>query len=375
MKNMVRLSNCQYMIIQLFFCSFCLSSCLSNKSSKALVQEGNKQSSDLMQRLSKKQLSEWQDLQYGMFLCYGMETFTAEGIAKTFNINSYNPSNLDVAQWVRVAKDAGMTYAVITAKHVSGHCLWPSKYTEFDVSNSDDTTDVVGKFVEECRKQDIKPGIYYCAWDEYHVYGSKTFSSAINANNAMRIPTDTQPLSDAPYTTHLYQNFMTAQIDELVDNYGPLVEFWIDIPIVLGDGYRTYLYNHLASKDPNMVIIANNGSQPDCNNPEFKVHISWPSDAMTLEQCVPDHYDPLMIIGEKMIFMPGETCYTLGKKWFWSETDQYRSEGELRSALATSLNNKVNFLLSVPPDTTGRIPIQSIKLLENLKETLDNYNN
>src|SRR5690606_40831178 len=59
--------------------------------------------------------------------------------------------------WMAVAKEAGMKYAVLTTKHVAGHCLWPSKHTDYTVAHSGNTKDVVGTFVNACRKYGIKP--------------------------------------------------------------------------------------------------------------------------------------------------------------------------------------------------------------------------
>lgn len=78
------------------------------------------------QRLSIKKLKEWQDLKYGMFIHFGMSTFLEEDLPDgNAPINTYAPTNLDVAQWVRVAKDAGMQYAVLTAG-AKTHSLYSS---------------------------------------------------------------------------------------------------------------------------------------------------------------------------------------------------------------------------------------------------------
>ena len=79
------------------------------------------------QRLSLEKLITWEKLGYGMFIHFGMSTFDDDEYSKgDKNGSLYNPDKLDVSQWVSVARDAGMKYAVLTAKHVAGHCLWPS---------------------------------------------------------------------------------------------------------------------------------------------------------------------------------------------------------------------------------------------------------
>ncbi|MGS0524323.1 alpha-L-fucosidase [Zobellia nedashkovskayae] len=225
--------------------------CLPLFACKDMVAPKGKENPDAVtqQRLPESKLREWQALKYGMFIHFGMSTFLGEELPDgQAPLDTYAPTNLDVSQWVRVAKEAGMTYAVLTAKHVAGHCLWPSDYTDYDVSGNKTAVDVVGEFVKECRKQGIRPGLYYCAWDNHHTFGSLMPGKSENYNGAMVTPTEMEPEKGAPYTSHLYQNFMTAQIDELLERYSPLVEFWIDIPIILGDGYRQFIYDRISKK-------------------------------------------------------------------------------------------------------------------------------
>ena len=89
----------------------------------------------------------------------------------------YAPDKLDVDQWVCVARDAGMKYAVLTTKHVAGHCLWPTKHNDYHVGTSGNKTDVVEAFVKACEKRGVLPGFYYCSWDNHNTFGSLTPSS------------------------------------------------------------------------------------------------------------------------------------------------------------------------------------------------------
>ena len=87
------------------------------------------------QRLSVSRLQKWESLGYGMFIHFGMSTFDEAEMSKgDMPSTYYAPEKLDVEQWIRTAHDAGMKYAILTTKHVSGHCLWPSKYTDYDVN-------------------------------------------------------------------------------------------------------------------------------------------------------------------------------------------------------------------------------------------------
>lgn len=325
------------------------------------------------QRLSVEKLQKWQDLQYGMFIHFGMSTFAGEELpdGKT-PIDVYNPTDLDVAQWIKVAKDAGMKYAVLTAKHVAGHCLWPSEYTEYDVANNKDNTDVVGEFVKECRKQGIQPGIYYCAWDNHHDFFSLMPGKSENYAGALITPgeKDLEKLPP-PYTTSLYQNFMTAQIDELLENYGPLVQFWIDIPIILGNGYRQFIYEHITNNYPDMLVIMNHGKKQKGDELIFLEEKAWPSDALTLERYYPDKpYNPIWTIKEKKMYFPAESNLPIGNEWFWQDDDKAKPVENLVKIFESNLKNRVNFLLNVPPDKKGQIPEKWINPLMELKEIM-----
>src|SRR3954469_12354325 len=127
------------------------------------------------QRLSLDALRAWESLGYGMFIHFGMSTFDADEVSKGDKpADFYAPDKLNVDQWCQVARDAGMKYAVLTAKHVAGHCLWPSKQTDYHVGTSSNKTDVVQKFVEACDKRGVMAGFYYCSWDNHHKLGSIT---------------------------------------------------------------------------------------------------------------------------------------------------------------------------------------------------------
>jgi alpha-L-fucosidase len=303
------------------------------------------------QRLPEAKLREWELLQYGMFIHFGMSTFVkAELPDGKAPATAYAPDKLDVGQWISVARDAGMKYAILTTKHVAGHCLWPTKYTDYSVVNSADKTDVVEKFVTACRDKGVSPGFYYCSWDNHNRFNSRTPSDGAD-----------------PYTTSTYQSFQTAQVTELLTNYGPIAETWIDIPGVLGRGYRTFLYNRIAELQPETVVMMNSGIS---TQEKYDVEYAWPSDIIAIERSLPAEkgFQKLREIEGKTYYMPGEVCDPIGKEWFWVEGDVPRSDESLLEQFRMCRDRGVNLLLDVPPDKHGVIPEQSIKALNNLRK-------
>lgn len=340
-------------------------SLIGGTASRALADNTNSEKGS--QRLRLEQLQAWEALAYGMFIHYGMSTYVENELpdGKT-PPSTYAPDKLDVDQWVSVARDAGMKYAVLTTKHVAGHCLWPSAHTDYTVANSGNTTDVVEAFVKSCEKRQVRPGFYYCSWDNHNRFGSKTPSDGGGWQEMNSFP-KTQIENLPPYTTSLYQNFQTAQITELLTKYGPILEMWVDIPGVLGRGYRTFLYNHIAQLQPDIVIMMNSGFGDGI---QYDISYAWPSDLIAIERGVPPEagYPKYRTIEGKEYYLPGEVCDPIGKDWFFVSGDKPRPDEELLNILQSCQKRGVNLLLDVPPDKHGLIPDAYIQALLRLRK-------
>jgi alpha-L-fucosidase len=310
------------------------------------------------QRLSLEQLRRWESLRYGMFIHFGMSTFDrnehSDGKAPA---SAYAPDRLDVDQWVSVARDAGMKYIVLAAKHVAGFCLWPSKHTNYTVANGTNKTNVIEAFCKSCEKRGVLPGLYYCSFDNHNRFGSKTPSDVKTSRD--KLP---------PFTTSLYQNFQTAQITELLTQFGPIAETWIDIPSVLGRGYRTFLYGRIADLQPQTIIMMNSGMG---DGVKYDVASAWPSDLIAIERNVPPaggHQKWREIEGNRY-YMPGEVCDFIGGHWFGFDGDAPRTDDALLKQFNACQAGGANFLLNVPPDRHGVIPDELIAALTRLRKS------
>lgn len=317
------------------------------------VQQDDKGS----QRLSIERLKQWESLGYGMFIHFSMNTYDGDEFSHGDRPASlYNPTKLDVDQWIGVARDAGMKYAVLTAKHVPGFCLWPSKQTDYHVGNSGNRTDVVERFVKACESKGVLPGLYYCSWDNHHLLGSLTPSMTTWAQ---------------AYTTEAYREFQWKQLEELASQYGKIAEWWIDIPGVLPRDYRNDLYKFLVQKHPDSLVIMNHGIG---DGSTYNVAYAWPSDVVNIEGFLPNsatkHVKWREIEGKKY-YLPGEVCDPIGKEWFFKEGDQPRSDEELLGMYLVSRSRGTNLLLDVPPDKSGVIPESFVRSLQKLRKNLD----
>jgi alpha-L-fucosidase len=323
-------------------------------------QEGARRPEPAVERT--KTLADWQALKYGMFIHYGMGTFAADEMGRGNSPASrYAPTALDVDQWLRTAKDAGMKYAVLTTKHCTGHCLWDSALTDYDVAASKDKTDVVAAFVRACRKHGLKPGFYYVlGWDSHH-----------------------QP----KMTPEEYDRFCLGQIEELLTRYGPITELWLDIPWDLGPNAADVLariYEKVKSLQPECLVMLNQGFADGSAVQEFRpsYHFQdagkppiplWPRDLMDGEQTLPppSGHNPKIDFRGQTYYLPMEVCDTLTHNWFWFEGESLRSVRRLYRLYQDVTSRGANLLLDVPPDKRGRIPEASVKQLMELKAAID----
>ena len=155
---------------------------------------------------------QWQRDELAMFIHFGVNTFTnREWGDGTESPSIFAPSKLDAGQWARTAKQAGFRAMILTAKHHDGFCLWPTKTTAHSVASSpwrEGKGDVVREFVNACRAEGLRPGLYLSPWDRNHpAYG------------------------DSPR----YNDVYIAQLTELLTGYGPLAEVWFDGAKIEGD--------------------------------------------------------------------------------------------------------------------------------------------
>ena len=209
------------------------------------------------QRLTIEHLQTWQAMQYGIFLHFGMPTFTgyppSHYLPPDFAqepLTSYCPDRLDVDQWVSVVRDAGAQYAVLTTKFNDGFCLWPSRLTDYTVAHSPNQTDIVAEFITACAKHQITPGLYYNVNDAQNRLGSRLRSDRDVRENRTGLPY---------YTTSLYHEYMAQHLTELFTTYGPVAELWIDLPGELGRPARQYMYDLVARLSPQTLVAMNHG--------------------------------------------------------------------------------------------------------------------
>ena len=320
------------------------------------------------QRLSVQSLKKWEAMKFGMFIHFGMSTFVGAELPSGNEPSTlYAPDKLDVDQWVSLARDTGMKYAVLTAKHVAGHCLWPTRHNDYHVGTSGNKTDVVAAFLRACERRGVKPGLYYCAWDNHNRFGSLSPNVAPLPFGRALSPSG----RSSAYVTQAYLDFQWAQIAELMDRYGPIAEWWLDIPHLLPRDYRNRLYAQITQRQPKTVVMYNHGIG---DGSELIVDRAWPTDLIAIERFLPNsatgHVKWRTVDGAKY-YVPGEVCDPIGHGWFYAEDDPPRPDAELLSMYLATVSRGANFLLDVGPDRHGLIAENYAAALGRLRKNLD----
>lgn len=166
----------------------------------------------------------FQDMELGVFVHFSIDAFAERGtIPGQTPASAFNPTELDVNQWVLAAKQMGAKFMVLTARHEQGFCLWPTKTTDYSIQHSpykDGKGDIVREFVDACRKHGIKPGLYTAPWIDSHW-------ESIHAGYKGGDTGDINKFNDPELYNKAWEKEKT-QITELMTNYGDLVLIWDD---------------------------------------------------------------------------------------------------------------------------------------------------
>jgi alpha-L-fucosidase len=295
---------------------------------------------------------------YGMFLHFGINTFhDQEWTDGTLAPKSYAPTAIDADQWVGAAKDAGMKYVLLVCKHHDGFCLWDSKFTDYDVANSSNATDVVAAVSKACKRYGIALGVYYSLWDR-------------NRN---------PDIADAAKDKK-YNEYMCRQLEELMTQYGPVCELWLD-----GGWTKS---NHRWDIPAVYAIVKKH--QPNCqvgvnwsiglpNNPDAHAVLPkdqkdgypiryFPSDFRLGDPYLPSSPDPKIFTHDgKRYYMPFETTVCLNDRWFNCTTDRgLKSVDELEKLYRVATAQDNILVLNVPPGRDGRLREADVQRIKQL---------
>lgn len=285
------------------------------------------------------------DRRYGLFLHYGINTFhNEEWTDGTKPVSSYQPTALDVEQWVRTAYEAGMSYVLLISKHHDGFCVWDSPWTDYDVGSTSVPDDVIAAAAAACRKYGIGLAFYYSLWDRHE---------------------------PAYANDEAYNQYMLRQLGELLGNHGPVCELWLDGAWDKANHRwpSTEIYDLVRRLQPDCQVSTNwtigAPGNPDqalvLPNDQQEGHPLryFPSDFRLGDPYLPKFPDPKVFSNNgQSYYLPFEATVTLSSqnRWFYHTGDlSNKPVSQLAEFYyaATAQNNIL--VLNAPPDRSGRV--------------------
>jgi len=307
----------------------------TGKASKRLSPEMARHIAALQQEFMK--------LKFGMFIHFNMATFhRVQWVAGYPNPSSFNPGGkIDTDAWAEAAVSAGMRYAVLTAKHVGGFCLWDSKYTNYDVMHPDCPykQDLVARFIKSFKSRGLKVGLYYC-------WRHPGFDAAGKRKKVQYkvLPPECDP---ATYSLARQIEFQKKQIAELVQKYPEVFYIWNDAldPEIMSAKEALDFFNGLRRRQPNLLASSNWWDW----GKKGKLYLDIAVKEMR-------HFPPDNTL-------PGETCWCLERSWFWYPGTSSKTAKQVLNLLKTVNSRHSNLLLNVGPDRRGKIIKSSLKTL------------
>ncbi len=311
------------------------------------------------------------DARFGMFIHWGLYAIPACGewvmseremtvaeYEKYFDL--FDPADYQPREWARLAKAAGMKYAVLTAKHHDGFCLFDSALTDYKATNTKAGRDLVREFLEAFRAEGIKVGLYFSIIDWHH----PDFPKYGDRQHPMR---NREEFKDEQIDFDRYLTYMHGQVKELVTNYGKLDLLWFDFSYddMCGEKWKaTELIRMVREYQPDVVIDNrlegagdNHGSIATANP------LIYSGDFASPEQIIP----PGGVQDELGEQIPWELCATMNNHWGFCNYDyDYKSPEMLVRKLVECVSKGGNMILNVGPDARGNIPKQSREILEKI---------
>jgi alpha-L-fucosidase len=250
--------------------------------------------------------------------------------------SDFKPDQYDPNKWIKAAKAAGFTYAVLTTRHHEGFALWPSAYGDFNTKNFIGGRDLLKDYVAACRRYGLKVGFYYSPpdWHFDRDYMSFLYGRARNLNPEFpSLDADLKPRTTKKSKEEIarhqaeYAAYVNGQVEELLTRYGKIDLLWFDGKPSVGDN-QVISQERIRELQPGIVI-----------NPRLHGH----GDFVTFERT---------LTPAKPVEGWAEFCNTWTTCWSHMEIP-FRAPGYVLGQLATSRSLGVNYLLGVGPKSSG----------------------
>ena len=311
--------------------------------------------------------TEWyRDARFGMFIHWGLYAIPARGewvrsveqiphedychLTEEFTAENYNPR-----EWARLAKKAGMKYAVLTAKHHDGFCLFDTKYTDYKSTNTPCGKDLIREYVDAFRAEGLHIGFYYSLIDWHHP------EFPIDPLHPRRDDPDAYEQSKGR-DIKKYAQYMRDQVTELLTNYGKIDILWFDFSYSQNNGTGDKAWQKGKGKDDweaEKLIATARALQPHIiidNRTEID------QDLWTPEQYEPDQWVRDKKTGKLVTW---EACHTFSGSWGYFRDEQtWKSPEMLIRLLVNTVSRGGNLLMNVGPTSRGYLDYRAEEALK-----------
>ena len=305
----------------------------------------------------------FQDAKFGLFVHWGVYSVMGDGEwvmnNKKITIDEYeklppqfNPTDFNPAEWVALAKAAGMKYITITSKHHDGFAMFDSKISDWDiVDRTPYKKDVLKLLADECQKQGIKLFFYYSQLDWRHPNYFPRGRTGLTAGRA------------ESGEWFKYIDYMDGQLKELLTNYGPIGGIWFDgmWDNPKADWRLEQTYKLIHSLQPAALVGSNHHLKP-ISGEDFQM----------FEKDLPGHNTAGFNAESQIGDLPLETCETINGAWGYNANDKrFKSTRDLIHYLVKAVGYNANFLLNVGPMPNGKIQPEFVDRLKQVGAWLE----
>jgi len=321
----------------------------------------------------QERMAWWTADRFGMFIHWGLyamparhewvkryERMTNEEYEKYFEM--FNPDLYNPAEWARMAKAAGMKYAVITSKHHEGFCLFDSEFTDYKATNTPVERDLLKDWVEAFRAEGLKVGFYYSLLDWHHP------DYTIDRNHPLSASSDEEyeELNQGK-DMDVYRQYIKDQVREILTNYGKIDIIWLDYSFPTRKDYdhgkdRTdwdseNLLKMVRELQPGIIVndrldLLDVEGGWDFKSPEQYKVSKWPE-----------------MDGKKV---PWETCQTFSGSWgYYRDEMTWKDTKQLLVLLIETVSKGGNLLLNVGPTARGTFDYRAIEKLEEIGKWME----
>ena len=320
-----------------------------------------------------ERLAWWTNDRFGMFIHWGSYSLAGrhewvkkyEGIddvAYKKYFDNFNPDLYNPREWAKLAKAAGMKYAVITTKHHEGFTLFDSDFTEYNVTNTPYGKDALKEWVDAFREEGLKIGFYYSLIDWHHPEYTIDRVHPLKPKNK-----EDYKALNKERDMSVYREYLMNQVTEILTNYGKVDMLWLDYSFPDGDDGKgredwgsIELIKKVRKLQPEIIVndrldLKEYWGGWDFTTPEqFKVK-EWPT------------YE-----GEKI---PWETCQTFSGSWgYYRDELKWKDNKQLLVLLIESVSKGGNLLLNVGPTGRGTIDYRAENALSEIGDWM-RFNN